>query len=91
MTSYPNREHKNENESALLRAIGNLNAIAEEVRTLKLKLEGDYGRSVFADDAQVITTKARELTRDLTMLEVLRNVREWHAADALEAGKAVTA
>lgn len=85
MTDYPNAEHENDDQRARRRALGGLADLAGEAALLRRSLKD--GRDLDGDDTQVLTDLLRKLTRDLSILGALREVREWHAADAREAGK----
>lgn len=84
MTTYPNREHGNADRTARQQAIDALDAIAADAETLKRRLSN----GVYADvtDAESLVAKAGQVARRLAVLDTLRQVREWHAAD--EAGEA---
>jgi hypothetical protein len=77
--AYPNREHEKADKAAARRALNSLAAIEEQVRILRAKIESRH--TVYGSDAGHITDNARNLTEHLQTLEVLRDVREWHAAD----------
>lgn len=81
MTSidYPNREHANADKAARRRALKAVDEIAGEAQLLRRKLEA--GQNLDADDAQTITHSLMRLTQNLSALETLRDVREWHSAD----------
>jgi hypothetical protein len=83
MTEYPNREHENADKAARRRALKAVDEIAGECVLLRRKLEA--GGNLDADDAQTVTHSLMRLTQNLSALEVLRDVREWHAADQAEA------
>lgn len=83
MTDYPNREHKNADDAARRRALAALTDLAGEAALLHRSVKA--GLEVDGDFTQVLTDLVRKLTRDLTVLGTLRDVREWHAADSKEA------
>jgi len=83
MTEYPNREHENADKAARRRALKAVDEIAGECALLRRKLEA--GRDLDADDVQTITHSLMRLTQNLSALTVLRDVREWDAADKAEA------
>jgi hypothetical protein len=80
MTEYPNREHKNADEAARRAALVALGDIQQEVDILRRTLTQD-ARRVDGDSAQNLVNRALYLTRKLSVLGALYEVREWHAAD----------
>jgi hypothetical protein len=83
---YPNREHQNQDRAARRRAAQALDEIEAEAGILRRKLAGaDNPRStVDGDDTQLIAGKVRDLTAQLAIIGVLRDVRAWHALDHAE-------
>ena len=82
MTDYPNREHENADKAARRRALNALNDIEGEVAYLRLRIAGDLADG---DDTSTVAQRTTDVTRQLAILGALREVREWHAADAREA------
>lgn len=78
MTDYPNREHENKDKAARRRAHAALDMIASEVSVVGRRIEGG---GADADDCRQMAEHVRALTEHLAVLETLREVREWHAAD----------
>lgn len=91
MTTFPNREHEKADNAARRRAGKALDEIESEIGILRHKL-ARTGRAdtTDGDDSQLIASKVRDLIQHLTALGVLRDVREWHAADMAEANQALT-
>lgn len=83
MTAYPDREHENADVAARRRAEAALADLAGEAALLRRSLKA--GREVDGDGTQVLSDLVRKLTRDLSVLGTLREVREWLAADVKEA------
>lgn len=83
MTDYPNREHANADKAARRRALKALDEIASEAALMKRRLED--GHNACADDTQTLVHSVSRLTENLSVLAILRDVREWHAADEAEA------
>lgn len=84
MTEYPNREHRVADEAARRRALASLEAITASAGIVRQKLERD-GTWVDGSDARVLAVAVGQLTENLTILETLRDVREWHEADKADA------
>lgn len=84
MTEYPNREHMQADKAAERRALRALSEIEYEISILRRRIEGG---TVSGDDTHVIAEKVRGLTSFIAVLEALRDVREWDAADKAEAGR----
>lgn len=82
MTDYPNRDHAHADKAARRRALNALDDIEREVAFLRKRVNGDIADG---DDTSTLAMRASDVTRQLAALEVLRGVREWHAADAREA------
>ena len=82
MTDYPNREHQREDETARQRAVADLQDIINDAKTLQRRLAN--GTYTDVSDAQTLVARAAEVTRRLAVLDTLRQVREWHAADQAE-------
>jgi hypothetical protein len=80
--TYPNREHENADKAAARRALAALAAIEDQVAVLRAKIE--HRNYIYGSDTNQITDNARALTEHLAILETLRDVREWHAADTAE-------
>lgn len=80
---YPNREHQNADRAAHRRAHAALNGIEAEVRALRQRLEAaDNPLSILdGDDTQLIVSRVRDLTAELAIIGMLRDVREWDKAD----------
>lgn len=85
-TGYPNREHQREVESQTSRAVDALAALADDALLLKRRLE--KGSLVVGADAKQLAERAMVIAERLTRLDMLRQVREWHAADLAEASSA---
>ncbi len=81
---YPNREHQREDETARQQAMAGLQSIIDDAKTLQRRLANGIYTDV--SDAQTLVARAAEVTRRLAVLDTLRQVREWHAADVKEAG-----
>jgi hypothetical protein len=88
--NYPNREHQNADQAATRRALHCLDGIESDVTILRRRLT-QTGSTVSVDgaDSGGLALRVRDLTEYLTVLETLRDVREWHALDQrdAEAGK----
>lgn len=84
MTEYPNREHERADKAATRRALSSLYDIIDDAKALARRIEGGY--EPHGTDAQRFADKAVALAINLGILETLRDVREWHAADKAEAG-----
>lgn len=80
MTAYPNKEHANADRAARRRALEALAELTSEAALLRRALAAG-GRDLDGDDTQVLAGLVRKLTRDLSVLGTLRDVREWHEAD----------
>lgn len=83
MTDYPNREHKNADDAARRRALKALDDIEAEVTFLRRRVNGG---TADADHTSTLAARTADVVRQLAVLEALRDVREWHAADSREAG-----
>jgi hypothetical protein len=79
VTEYPNREHRREDETARRQAMIGLQDIIDNAKTLERRLAN--GTYTDVSDAQALVAGAAEVTRRLAVLDTLRHVREWHAAD----------
>jgi hypothetical protein len=79
MSDFPNREHANEDRTARQQAIEALDAIARDAEVLKRRLSN--GSYADVTDAESLVAKAGQVARRLAVLDTLRHVREWHAAD----------
>jgi hypothetical protein len=79
VTEYPNREHRREDETARRQAMIGLQDIIDNAKTLERRLAN--GTYTDVSDAQALVAGAVEVTRRLAVLDTLRHVREWHAAD----------
>lgn len=77
-SGYPNREHMQADKAAERRALKALDDIEAAVRILRRRIEGGIADG---DDTGTLTQRAAEVTRHLSVLGTLRDVREWHAAD----------
>jgi hypothetical protein len=88
MTEYPNREHRKEDETARRQAMASLQDIIDNAKTLERRLAN--GTYTDVSDAQTLVAKSAEVTRRLAVLDTLRLVREWHAADQAEAAATET-
>ncbi len=84
MTEYPNREHENTEKAARRRATDALGIMIIDAQDLARKLTG--WKDVDAQDAQRFHELSGKVTANLAILETLRDVREWHAADLVEQG-----
>jgi hypothetical protein len=84
MTAYPNREHENADNAARRRALAALRDIAEDAENLRGRIERGY--EPHGTDADRFTAKSVKLALNLSVMETLRDVREWHAADVAEVG-----
>jgi hypothetical protein len=85
--SYPNREHMNAAKAALRRARANLDEISAEAGLMRTRLDkgADY---IDGADARTLAVAVGQLAENLTIIETLREVREWHAADRADAARA---
>ena len=81
-TAYPNREHEDADKAAKRRALSSLRDIIEDAQTLQRRIENGY--EPYGTDAQRIADKTIALAVNFSVLETLRDVREWHAADEAE-------
>lgn len=79
MTDYPNRKHESADKAARRRAETALADLAGEAALLRRALKG--GRNVDGLDVRRLSELMLSLTRDLSVIGTLRDVREWHAAD----------
>jgi hypothetical protein len=82
MTNYPNHEHENADKAARRRALRGLRDIIEDAEALARRIETGY--EPHGTDAQRLADKAVSIAANLSALETLRDVREWHAADKAE-------
>ena len=80
---YPNREHENADKTARQQAIAALDAILGDAEILKRRLAN--GTYTDVSDATSLTSEADAVAHHLAVLDTLRDVREWHAADQAEA------
>jgi hypothetical protein len=81
--NYPNREHRAADEAARRRAVASLEQIETEAKNLAANLAG--GWSPMGADARHLAETVTRLGEALTVLETLRDVREWHALDQRDA------
>jgi hypothetical protein len=90
---YPNPEHRVADRTARRRAETALIAIAAEVETLRRRLrQADNPlSSLDGDDVQVLTSKVQDLTVEFSHIGLLRDVREWAAADRAQAARGADA
>jgi len=75
---YPNREHEKEEKSARRRALRHLDDLIYSAGNLQRQLNA--GHQDFSGTAQLYHS-IRQVADNLVILETLRDVREWHAAD----------
>jgi hypothetical protein len=80
---YPNREHGNADRAAKRRALTALNSIIENAQLLVRALETDTALDPGA--SRRIADGAVSVAINLSALETLSDVREWHAADVADA------
>lgn len=78
MTTYPNREHENADKAARRRAIQAASDLFDYATQLHRQLVGGQVPSPQMIPLQELTAN---ITANLAVLETLRDVREWHAAD----------
>jgi len=76
---YPNREHEKADKAAKRRAITTLVGIIQTAQDIYRRVDGDL--PVYASDTHVMFGDLVKVNENLTILEILRDVREWHAAD----------
>jgi siroheme synthase (precorrin-2 oxidase/ferrochelatase) len=81
--NYPNREHENADRAARRRAISALTSMSDEAMEFAAKLQAGVS-TPYASDAQKFQHWTSQLLENLTILETLREVREWRAADEAE-------
>lgn len=84
MTDYPNREHQTLERSARRRAAHLLGQMEAQAKVLRAKVASDHSY-VDAADAGWAQEMAGKLREQLTIIETLREVREWHKADVADA------
>ena len=77
-TAYPNREHQNADKAATRRALKALDEIIDHARLVRRRVENGASDG---SDTHILSDEVRKLTVNLGILEALRDVREWHAAD----------
>ena len=77
--AYPNHEHELADKAARRRAITALEELAEQSGIMQRRLERGFDAD--GDDSQRLHGAVREVTQNLSIPGVLREVREWHAAD----------
>lgn len=85
MTDYPNREHRVADEAALRRALASLESIETAAGIVRQKLLRRPDAWVDRDGARLLAVAVGQLTENLQILETLREVRGWHAADLADA------
>lgn len=85
MTGYPNREHRNASLAAHRRAIAALHELEAAARTLAHRLSDSGTYYVDASSASGLHEQAAKVTANFAVLETLRDVREWDAADKAQA------
>lgn len=80
--AYPNHEHKKADEAARRRALKALDNIQDSVTILRRRLTG-IGSSVNVEgaDGHGLAGDVQDLSVHLAILEALRDVREWDAAE----------
>ena len=83
MTTYPNREHRSLDMQARQRARRALLAIAEDAEAIRRRLN-DPAAYIDSSDTRRMAEEVATLAGQLNTLEVLRQVRQWHAADEQE-------
>ncbi len=76
--SYPNKEHEAADKAAVRRALHCLENIEADVAILRRRLT-KTGSTVHIEGADVrgIAGQVNQLTEYVTILETLRDVREW--------------
>lgn len=82
LADYPNRESWVAATSARRRALQALASLEENAATLKRRIEGGY--APYGSDAQRFTHTGTQLAAELAVMETMRDVLEWHAADKAE-------
>jgi hypothetical protein len=82
VTEYPNKEHENAERRARRRALDALVLMIENAQHLARDLNG--WKDVDMERGQSFPELSAKVTANLAMLETLRDVREWHAADVAE-------
>lgn len=80
--SYPNREHANADKAARRRALAALAHLTDEAGNFRQRIEGGY--AIDGDDARRIERLASDITRHVSVIGILSEVREWHALDAAD-------
>jgi hypothetical protein len=85
---YPNREHRNADRAARRHAHVALHEL--EGMALRLRQKLDTGSSEFeGSDADRLAEQAGKARTAFAEIAILRDVREWHAADLAAQGEAV--
>lgn len=79
---YPNRESWVAANGARRRALQALATLEENAATLKRRIERGY--APYGSDAQRFTHSGTQLAAELAVMETMRDVLEWHAADKSE-------
>jgi hypothetical protein len=87
MTHYPNREHMNADAAARRRAVAALEKIGEHTAELADRLNN--GAVPEPGEAYLLTGQAARAATHLAELAMLRDVREWDAADQAEVERAL--
>lgn len=82
--TYPNREHKAADQTAVRRALHTLEGITANCEILRKRLTGASPATVSMEDARGIIDRAGQLAELFARIETLRDVREWADADAAE-------
>lgn len=80
MTEYPNREHANADKAARRRAITALGNLITDAQAMAKRLN-DPDATIYMEDGRRFQDSSDRAAAELTRLETLREVREWHAAD----------
>lgn len=81
--NYPNREHGNADRAARRRTLAALNSVIENAQLLVRAIETDT--ALDPGVSRRIADGAISVAINLSALETLSDVREWHAADINDA------
>jgi hypothetical protein len=82
LDDYPNRESWVWANNSRRRALTALDTLEEHAKTLKRRIVDGY--QPYGSDAQRFVDNAIKLCDELSKMELMRDVLEWHAADNAE-------
>jgi hypothetical protein len=84
-SDYPNRESFQAANNARRRALSALQTLEENAGALRERIENGY--APYGTDALRFSHSATQAAAEMAIMETLRDMLEWHAADKAEEKK----